>query len=722
MKLFTQRWRYQIMKTKSFIPLLALAFFFAGVVTSPLFAQEPEKLFQDALVKEEGEGSLQEAIEIYEKVAADPSAQRELRARALLQAGMCYEKLGKEQAREAYRKLIADFSDQKEIAAVGKEKLARLSSPAPAASNADLTIKQIWAPSQDTYGVSPDGRYLNYIDWNDIEVAIKDIQTGNTWNITDHGTWKPPIQFPDNSVWSPDSKQLAYYWYSGDSTELHIANIDGSSDRLLKKGIGYQTPWPIRWSPDGNYILALASYDSDPGPQDVVGHLVLLSVKDGSMRNLKTMKASEPEWGGDFSPDGKYVVFPIHQEEGSSACDIYLFATDGSSEKLILDHEANDRSPLWRPDGNGIVFISDRMGREDLWALDIIDGEVKGNPAVLRSNFGNQTFLLDFTENGALFYAVTNFRSDIFQAAFDFKSGKMLSEPSKISLVEDQRNAKGIWSPDGRYIAYCAWAPQNDNIMGREQFLTIYDTSEGTTRKLDFKSYASGGLFWNQPQWSPDGKSLLVHGRLSADSLQGFFLVDVESSESKPVLVKDREPMVVSSLIGYLPEFSKDGKYIFFLANDRKSIIKRDLDSGAEEKVISGDDEIFQFRLSNEGDQIIFGYYFRDRDTFFSLPIQGGEPTLLMKLSSELRPYIVNYSSDQYIIYETGSYGSAETHDIWRFSVQEAVPHMLFSLSEIFPKAEVREIEIHPDGQQVVVSVEIGQGEEIWRMENLFRQ
>jgi len=709
------------MKTSSHILQIILALFLCLGFISPSLAQESEKLYQKGLVKEEGEGSLQEAIEIYNQVVDDESADRSIRAQALLHVGICYEKLGQEKAKASYEKLISEYADQEEVVALGKKKLAYLSQDKEVSNSGELSITQVWAPSKDTYGVSPDGRYLNYIDWTAAELAVKDLKTGETRNLTDKGTWKYPISFPDNSIWSPDSKQLAYYWYINDSTELRIVNIDGSGDRLLKKGMGFQTPWPIAWSPDGKFILALGKLPNDPATDGETGHIVTVSVADGSIRLIKELEPWQTECCGDISSDSKYIIYPLPQEEGKKVNDLYLLATDGSSEELIVNNVAHDTDPVWRPDGKGIVFRSDRMGTQDLWALDIKNGKADGKPRILKSNLGDQTFLLGFTRDESLFYSVKNFRSDIFIARVNFDTGEILSEPDKISDIKGDRNAKPVWSPDGRYVMYSSWSPDHDMVLGKSQDMLIYDTQSKKTRKLDMEFYASGGLFWSQPRWSPDGESLLVHGRTRADNLQGFFLINVAKGERTSILVKEREPMNISTPVGILPMFSKDGKDIFYLTGDRKSIVKRNLDTKKEISILAGEDEIFQFKLSPDASRIIFGYYFRDRELLYEVPAEGGSLSTVVKVEEKgVRPYLTTkWLSNDILLYQTGYYGYEDEQLIWRTQVGSGIQEQVIRGEDLLPRAEFRELDIHPDGQQLLIEAEIGQGQEIWKMENL---
>ena len=53
------------MKTLAVIRLLALLLILVAGILTPSYSQSPEQLFQKGLMKEEGEGNLQEAIDIY---------------------------------------------------------------------------------------------------------------------------------------------------------------------------------------------------------------------------------------------------------------------------------------------------------------------------------------------------------------------------------------------------------------------------------------------------------------------------------------------------------------------------------------------------------------------------------------------------------------------------------------------------------------------------------
>ncbi|MEJ2704786.1 MAG: M56 family metallopeptidase [Sedimentisphaerales bacterium] len=243
-----------------------------------------------------------------------------------------------------------------------------------------IMVRQVWTQAGDAYTPSPDGRYLSYINWAKQELAVHDLKTGENRNLTEEGTWNEPSEYPDRSVWSPDSRQVAYCWNKGKGNELRIVALDGSKPRVLCGSVpeGGHAPWPSDWSQDGKYILALLGKKDEKLKRGHEDHIVLVSVEDGSLRTLKSLGEQRTR-NMSLSPDGRYVVFDLTTED-SEKRDICLLATDGSGEATLVEHPADDWAPFWAPDGRRIVFVSDRAGSPGLWLLSVDDGKPKAPP------------------------------------------------------------------------------------------------------------------------------------------------------------------------------------------------------------------------------------------------------------------------------------------------------------------------------------------------------
>jgi hypothetical protein len=209
------------MKTSSVIRLFTLLGLLFIANPEPATAQKSEEHFQQGLIKEEGEGALLEAIDIYTDVAEDELTERSLRAKALLHIGFCYEKLGRQEAQNAYRKIINQFPDQPETVKVARETLSRMAQTGSTRSIdvGELNIRKVWeGPSVDYLAgePSPDGKYLSYVDWDTGDLAIFEIATGKKRRLTNKGPWEESSEFAQYSRWSPDGSHIVYDCFNED--------------------------------------------------------------------------------------------------------------------------------------------------------------------------------------------------------------------------------------------------------------------------------------------------------------------------------------------------------------------------------------------------------------------------------------------------------------------------------------------------------------------------
>jgi len=114
---------------------IKIILFLAVVLIAPAaLAKSASDLLQEALYAEQIDGDLDAAIRIYEKIIQDDTAQRSHVAQALYRQGMCYMKKQQEQqAKMAFEKLVAEYSDQRNIVNKAKPLLQELSNADPAA-------------------------------------------------------------------------------------------------------------------------------------------------------------------------------------------------------------------------------------------------------------------------------------------------------------------------------------------------------------------------------------------------------------------------------------------------------------------------------------------------------------------------------------------------------------------------------------------------------------
>jgi tetratricopeptide (TPR) repeat protein len=222
------------------------------IISSGYGQQTADQLFQAGLYEEEVKGEMEKAIEVYQIIVEKYSANRPIAAKALFHIGLCYEKLGKQEAQKAYQRIIREFADQNEVVAEALTRLAALEKPVGPSVAKGIVVRQVWSgPDVDTYGApSPDGRYLSYTDWETGDLAIRELATGKTRRLTKKGTQKKePLLFALNSVISPDNKLVAYSWTNEYGTyDLCLIGIDGSGNRILYNSKDKDEVYPASWS------------------------------------------------------------------------------------------------------------------------------------------------------------------------------------------------------------------------------------------------------------------------------------------------------------------------------------------------------------------------------------------------------------------------------------------------------------------------------------------
>ena len=139
----------KINSRKSILVVLLLALFgaLASVAGDARQAQDPGVLLRAAIEKEEVDGNLQAAIDLYKQLVAKFGDNRAVAAKALVRLGGCYEKLGLREATSAYQRVLADYPDRTEEVGIAREKLSLLmGSRVPMqAGPAGINLRQVWS-------------------------------------------------------------------------------------------------------------------------------------------------------------------------------------------------------------------------------------------------------------------------------------------------------------------------------------------------------------------------------------------------------------------------------------------------------------------------------------------------------------------------------------------------------------------------------------------------
>jgi Tol biopolymer transport system component len=658
------------------------------------FAQTAEELFPKAIQLEEVKGELEKAIEIYQAIVTQFSANRPIASKALLHIGLCYEKLGNTQARKAFERVVSDYADQAEPTKMARERLKALISGAggTAARSTEVSMRRIWVAGKDMpICISPDGRYVVYGVYDSRSLWLRDLQSGEQRKITENGSWVEGTGTSTFAAISTDSKWIAYGWRSKGYEELRLSKLDGSSMRILHNGQDGRSLCVTAWMPDGRQILAISQDKS------LTYRPHLISVSDGSVRDI-----GQPEPGHVFwrfpSPDGRHIAYTLNG-------DIFVYNTTTEKDSVLVKNPAFDGIIGWTPDGSGIMFVSNRLGSLDLYLLWTGNGRPRGEPQLLRRNQGDPNYI-SVTTDGRLFQIERKGTYNSYILPVDEQTGKLTGTPSLVDPNYPGANFPG-WSPDGKSLYYSMYKGTPGNYT---QVLIVRSEETGQTREITPKPQLP---FWHTPILSPDGFRYAITGT-DQNGNSGVFAIDPESGNVSQLATDTAENGPVD------PNWSPDGKSIFYkVRSPEKSegfiVRRKDITTGEEKDVKRG---IYYREMKISPDGTRFVYFLNDKPTksyvLGIMDIQSGEELELWRVSVTDYPGGISGPSwapdGRHVMVVAGSL--KQDSELWRFPAMGGPGEKLYSNPE-----SIWGFIMHPSGKRIAFA-QSRINFELWVLEN----
>lgn len=641
----------------------------------------------------ETKADLKEAINLFESLIKTYPNEKEYVAKSLLYQGMCYEKLGNQEAVKKYQRVVNTFSDQTEVVIMAKARLAALAIPTGELDSSTLTVRRVWERADVTGQVTPDGLYLSFTDWDtNGNLAIRELATGQKRLLTRTGSFEEGGWFAEPSVPSPDSKSVAYAWVnsSNGSSDLCIIGMDGSSPRrLLAARDSVFSYIPLAWSPDSRHLL------TEFVKKDETRNMMLVAIADGSAKLLKSV-GKDVSPGGVFSPDGRYIAW-------SSMEGILLFELQTGTESLLVQDRSKHGVLGWAPDGKHILFSSERAGSADAWLIAVNNGNALGEPIFVKKDLGSKSsgfnrgsLPLGFTSSGAFYYGVNNSVFDVKTAELDPTSGNMVSPPQSAFRHGNMRTPD--WSPDGRLLAGVISSEPSQTVI-------IHSMDTGDERELLISEWT---FMWGGIRWTPDGKSIVVPASKEGKG-DNLIRINVQTGKVTPLI-----PLGALSTVPRF-ELSPDGSIIFM--PQKGQLVAHDLRSG-QERVVFEKTGLYSGIISPDGQRIIIAVGEGKSQTLLVIPANGKEAKELVRIDGEKEsPFwgSAAWSPDgRYVFFLKGIKGREWQWQLWRIAIEGGEAQYL---GLDFTGRLTGELRIQPNGHQVAID-KIKVNLEVWVMEN----
>jgi TolB protein len=394
-----------------------------------------------------------------------------------------------------------------------------------------------WDPA-----ISPDGGEVVYTagfgrDWH---LFVRDLGGGRAFPLTAD---RPGRQYYPR--WTSDGRSIVFLEFGAEAEGAYLIPRLGGPTRMIVDA----EVWDVR----GNRVV----YDR--------GDSLLVRSIEGGEETLVVSAPQRPHSVA-WSPDGtklayvqgntRWIRAPYLGNAGPSS--IWLVGVDGGEPVQVTDDIELNMSPAWMPDGRHLLFISNRDGPRDVYAVRLdASGRPRGEPVRVTTGGLDAHSISVSADGSTVAYSQFTLRQNIWEIAIPETGSVSISEARPVTFGNQIVEMHGL-SPDGRWLVF------DSNLEGNQD-IYVMPAEGGEPRQV---TRDPGTDF--HPDFSPDGSEIVFysirHGTrdvflISADGRDEVRLTDGPSQDFHPSFSPDGIRIAFSrgsSAQGYAYVMSRD--------------------------------------------------------------------------------------------------------------------------------------------------------------------
>jgi Tol biopolymer transport system component len=360
----------------------------------------------------------------------------------------------------------------------------------------------------------------------------------------------------------------------------------------------------------------------------------------------------------DFSPSGDRIVFE-HEKK------LYIVDQTTTAIRLLLDEPPwLLRYPTWSPDGRLIACTGSREGpgKQEVYATLVVS--LEGGPSRQigpESRRWRRGYWTHDSEH------LTYWEGDgLHTLALDGSEVRFIPKDDLPGDYEGRGLSTHPYSPNGRWLAYCGRSEEG------AMDIWILPAKGGQAQRLTSLPPVS-----NSPIWAPDSRTLYFISRDSDSTNIWRLTIDPETGLQKgepqqltffedtkiiwPKVLGDGDRIAFNMsksttsiyvadsssphesrplAAGRWPQLSPDGQTVYYMDDDN-CIVALPRDGGTARRLVEILPEeairtyYSTFALSPDGQTFAYAKKLDDGFGLFTVPVAGGEPELLVKISSK---------------------------------------------------------------------------------------
>ncbi len=546
---------------------------------------------------------------------------------------------------------------------------------------------------------------------------------------------------------SPDGRMIAYAAGIPGSMRIFVRPLAGGQKAaLVDEGVASAQRWP-QWSPDGQRILFQAGRTRLATHASEAGVLFVAPAAGGTARRMTANAPDDIAWSPAWSPDDRRIAFAgpaglyvegtgngdrpelvardrdVHSPAWSPDGRRLAFVSRGffftfgevnmgnlsTSTILIVDVDSRkvtpltsgdwlDVNPVWMPDGQSLLFVSNRAGGRDVFRQRLTAAdEPEGEPERVTS--GANAHGISLSRDGRLL-AYSSFvqRANVWSIPIPTRTPVSVRDARQVTFGAEKIEKLAV-SWDGRWLAYDSdrdgqaniwkmplpsgrleqvthgpnnkfvndWSPDGEEIVyhtmrdgGQRDVMVV--AADGSRTEIVTASPAEE----QHSTWGPDGNSIIYDASTSQDSGNQMHITR-RAKRGAPWQPATR----LSTDASFDPRWSPDGRLIAYTLNGELRVIAPD---GTGQRIVvpraAGRPQA-RFAVWSRDSRTIYYKAYDDElaSSIWSVAVDGGEPTLLVTFDDPSRVSLRReFASDGTRFYFTIAQNDS---DIWTIELIE---------------------------------------------------